>query len=108
MQRMGFSHHPGPLPFVTVRRQDKGNRFVIGENVEIHGEHGCSMPPIAAKIVAIDPWQKSCPDNLLYVYRGRELVGIRLEKPDEPWVKIGETWHKSADVNWPRTSAPKR
>lgn len=93
MRRMGFSYDPGLLPFTTVRRQEWANRLTLGENVEIHGEHGCTMPPMAAKVVSIEACS-TCPAELASVYAGKQLVAIALEQTDEPWRKIGESWHK--------------
>lgn len=95
MRRMGFTHHPGPLPFITVRRQQWANRLQLGENIEIHGEHGCPMPPIAAKVVFIGPHAGPPPADLATVYAGQQLCGIALAETDQPWVKVGESWERA-------------
>lgn len=92
MRRMGFSHHPGPLPFVTIRRQQWANRLTLGENIECHGEHGCDMPPIAAKVVLIGIHWGPPPAHLASVYAGQQLCTIGLAVTDEPWRKVGESW----------------
>lgn len=101
MRRMGFTHHPGALPFVTVRRAQWANRLTIGENIEIHGEHGCDMPPIAAKVVEIIVGEPAHPpEHLASVYRGQGLCSIALTVTDREWIKMGESWlllHPSND-----------
>lgn len=99
---MGFSHHPGALPLLTVRRQQWANRLQLGENIEIHGEHGCDMPPTAAKVCSIRPFYWTGFDRLLYMspaYAGMtDLCVIELSYTDEPWIKVGESWQKVLDA----------
>lgn len=96
---MGFSFHPGPLPFVTIRRQQWANRLTVGENIEIHGEHGCDMPPIAAKVRAMEALDAPLPEHLIPVYRNQPCVRITLTETEEPWRKVGESWQKVLDAH---------
>jgi hypothetical protein len=89
---MGFSLDPGPLPFVTIRRHDWANRLTLGELIEVHGEHGCPMPPTAARVVSIEDHLGPCPSSLATVYAGKRLVAIALEPAPGKWEKVGETW----------------
>jgi len=95
VRRMGFSHHPGLLPFVTIRRGDWANRLTVGENIEIHGEHGCDMPPTAAKVIAVEDYPHPAPPHLAAVYAGKRLCAVSLTVTDDPWRKVGESWLKS-------------
>jgi hypothetical protein len=92
---MGFTHHPGPLPFITLRRQQWANRLTVGELVEIHGEHGCSMPPIAARVSAIEPYDPTRHGGLHIpaIYAGeRHLCAVHFQRPSDEWRKVGESW----------------
>lgn len=91
---MGFTMDPGPLPLMTVRDHKWANRLMIGELIEIHGEHGCTMPSIAAEVKRIEDFKGEVPPALAHVYAGKRLVVIALVKPAVEWVKIGEGWHR--------------
>jgi hypothetical protein len=84
---MGFSVHPGPLPLITVRRQQWECRLTIGELIEIHGEHGCDMPAMPARVVAIRPITHAeaarAGLHVPAVYAGMSnLQAIELQAPD--------------------------
>lgn len=97
MKRMGFTADPGPLPFWTVRRQQWANRTWVDELIEVHGEHGCGMPPTAAKVAAIQPYDEFLARGLPNPYpAGTALVMLKLVEPPDRWVKEGETWRKLA------------
>lgn len=81
-KRMGFTQHPGELPFTTIRRQQWANRTWVGDLIEIHGEHGCDMPPIQCKVVAITDYAGAPPPHLVDVYRGQKLCAIELDHAD--------------------------
>lgn len=81
-KRMGFSVHPGDLPFTTIRRQQWANRVWVGDLVEIHGEHGCEMPPIQCVVTAINDYNGPPPPHLVDVYRGQKLCAIELAAAD--------------------------
>lgn len=91
---MGFSFHPGDLPFVTIRRSDWANRLSLGDLIEIHGEHGCSLEPTAAEVLAVTEYSGMPPAHLADVYRGRKLVLVALGVPADVWRKTGESWEK--------------
>lgn len=95
MKRMGFTFDPGPLPFWTVRRQQWANRTWVDELIEIHGEHGCGMPPTAAQVAGIMPYDDYLGRWLVNPYPpGTALVMIKLVVPAEKWLKRGEDWVK--------------
>jgi len=75
---MGFSHDPGPLPFVTIRDADKWAPRLTNGAIEIIGEHGCKLPLTMARVVKIEP-HNGCPPHLAHVYRGRRLIAVHLE-----------------------------
>lgn len=79
VKRMGYSTHPGPLPFTTIRSSKWANYTWPGEVIEIHGEHGCDMPAMPARVLSIGKHDGPCPAHLVNVYRGKELYGIALE-----------------------------
>lgn len=79
---MGFSRHPGALPFCTIRTAKWVNRVEIGELVQIQGEHGCRMDKTPARVVRIEPHGAPCPPELEHVYRGQELYRIYLDRVD--------------------------
>lgn len=79
MKRMGFSVHPGTLPFATIRSRKWANYTEVGEVIEIHGEHGCDMPSIPARVVSIDEYAGQLPAHLATIYRGKPLHLIGLE-----------------------------
>ena len=75
---MGFSYDPGALPFVTVRRQQWECRLAPGDVIEVHGEHGCTLPAQPAIVVSITPWLEPCPGHLMKAYFGLPLVAVSL------------------------------
>lgn len=77
MRVMGFSHHPGALPFYTVRDAKWALRLTVGEFVHCHGEHGCACGDFPAVVVSIEDWAE-CPPHLLGVYAGRRLCRVGL------------------------------
>lgn len=81
MSTMGFSHHPGALPFVTVRHAKWANRLVDMPVIRITGEHGCDMPRGMARVVSVKSYHGECPQHLLGVYKGAQLVAIELDNP---------------------------
>lgn len=93
MRRMGFSFHPGALPFVTVRDRKWANRLTAGELIEIHGEHGCDMPSIAAKVVHIGTHSGPPPPHLASVYAHKLLCTVVLGPAPPGWRKVGHPVH---------------
>lgn len=90
MRRMGFTHHPGALPFVTVRDRKWANRLTVGELIEVHGEHGCDMPSIAARVVDVH----SIADSTAGIYPpGTPLCAVSLEAAPPGWRKVGHPVH---------------
>jgi hypothetical protein len=81
MTVMGFSHDPGPLPFVTIRDAKWANRLVALPVIRVTGEHGCKMPRGVAKVVSVDPYTEDCPPHLVDKYDGRPLVSVLLDAP---------------------------
>lgn len=81
MTVMGFTHDPGPLPFVTIRDAKWANRLVDLPVIRITGEHGCKMPRGVAKVVSVEPYTEDCPAHLLDRYDGRPLVSVLLDVP---------------------------
>lgn len=80
MAVMGFTHDPGPLPFVTIRDADKWGTRLANGFIEIIGEHGCAMPLQMARVVSIEPYTGPCPEHLAHVYRGRRLIAVHLDR----------------------------
>lgn len=80
MAVMGFSHDPGPLPFVTVRDADKWAPRLANGMIEIQGEHGCTLPLTMCRVARIEPHAGACPPELLNVYSGRRLIKVWLEQ----------------------------
>lgn len=79
---MGFSTHPGPLPFVTVRDADKWAPRLANGQIEILGENGVDMPLQMARVAKIEPFVGACPAELLHVYHGKKLIRVYLEALD--------------------------
>lgn len=82
MAVMGFSFDPGPLPFVTVREANKWGPRLTNGQIEIIGEHGCTMPLQMVRVAKIEPFVGACPAHLLPVYHGRKLISVHLEALD--------------------------
>lgn len=98
---MGFTHHPGALPFATIRDRKWANRLTLGENIEIHGEHGCTMLPIAAQVTNVVDYKRAPPAHLAPVYAGKPLCVVWLAAPDDEWVKQGESWYLASTLTQP-------
>jgi len=75
---MGFSHDPGPLPFITLRTQKWANRVVPGDYVQIQGEHGCTMPKTPSRVLDVREHYGPVPEHLYNVYRRQKLFEIAL------------------------------
>lgn len=82
MAVMGFSHDPGPLPFVTVRDADKWGPRLTNGAIEIVGEHGVKMEQRMVRVAKIEPHVGACPPDLLTVYHGKRLIRVHLEALD--------------------------
>lgn len=83
MASMGFSHHPGPLPFVTIRDAKWANRLTNLGPLRIHGEHGCDMPRQIALVAKVAPYTGSRSLIGLIYPDGRPLVAVHLEQPTQ-------------------------
>lgn len=82
MRVMGFTHHPGALPFVTIRHDKWANRLVdLPQLIECKGEHGCLMGTVIAKVVRVEWFTGECPAHLAGVYKGQRLCQIWMEEP---------------------------
>lgn len=83
---MGFSQHPGPLPFVTVRDRDKWAGRLAAGHIEIHGEHGVDMPMQMVRVRSIESiTHEEAAARALHVpgvYRGKHLIAVHLEALD--------------------------
>lgn len=82
MSSMGFSRDPGPLPFVTIRRDTWANRLAdLPRHIRIHGEHGCDMPRGIAIATKVEPYAGDIPSHLVGVYTGIPLFAVHLDAP---------------------------
>lgn len=85
MACMGFSKHPGPLPFVTVRDADKWAPRLTNGQIEIRGE-GCDLPQQMVRVAKFEPITETmCHVNgyhLPEVYTGCPLIAVHLEALD--------------------------
>lgn len=83
MQVMGFAHHPGPLPFTTIRDAKWANRLVdLPQFIECKGEHGnIAMGSVVGRAVSVEPYSGECPAHLANVYKGKRLCLIHMELP---------------------------
>lgn len=77
MAVMGFSRHPGPLPFSTVRERDKWGPRLTNGMIEIRGE-GCDLPQQMCRVVKIED-EPNCPPELASLYQGKPLIRVHLE-----------------------------
>lgn len=82
MAVMGFTHDPGPLPFVTIRDAVKWAPRLAAGHIEIIGEHGCTMPLQMVRVAKIEEHDGVCPPELLPVYAGKRLIKVYLEALD--------------------------
>lgn len=83
MAVMGFSVHPGPLPFMTVRDAEKWLPRLTNGQVEIRGE-GIDLPHQMVSVAGLTyPFTADeARRRGLYVppvYAGRKLVLVKLE-----------------------------
>lgn len=78
---MGFTHDPGPLPFVTIRDAKWANRLVeLPQLIECIPEHGNpTMRMQVARAVRVEPYTGECPAHLAGVYKGKQLCAVHLE-----------------------------
>lgn len=83
---MGFSKHPGPMPFRTVRDADKWLPRLTNGQIEIRGE-GCDLPQqmvrVAGMVYPVSAEEAELAG--LYVppvYAGKRLVIVHLEAID--------------------------
>lgn len=74
---MGFSRHPGPLPFSTVRERDKWGPRLTNGFIEIRGE-GCDLEQQMCRVVKIED-EPECPADLAHIYKGKALIRVWLE-----------------------------
>jgi hypothetical protein len=60
MRVMGFAHHPGALPFTTIRDAKWANRLVeLPQLIECKGEHGnAAMGSVTARCVSVEPYTR--------------------------------------------------
>lgn len=80
MAVMGFSHDPGPLPFVTVRPRDKwGPRLAGHDIVELQVDRGGFTLPLRARLVKIEDYTGPIPGHLAGIYSGVPLIAVHLE-----------------------------
>lgn len=79
---MGFSRHPGPLPFFTVRDANKWGPRLTNGQIEIRGENGVDLHQQMVKVAKIEPHVGACPAELLGVYHGKKLIRVHLEALD--------------------------
>lgn len=84
---MGFSVHPGPLPFVTVRDCDKWLPRLANGQIEIRGEDGLQLEQRMVRVAGITyPFtHDEARRRGLYipdVYAGRRLILVHLEALD--------------------------
>lgn len=83
MAVMGFSHDPGPLPFVTVRPRDKwGPRLAGHDQVEIQVDRGTFTLPARARVAKIEDYTGPVPAHLASLYQGKPLIAVHLEALD--------------------------
>lgn len=81
MRVMGFTHDPGPLPFITIRHDKWANRLVeLPQLIECIPEHGnATMRRLVARAVSVVSYSGPCPAHLANVYKGQRLVAITME-----------------------------
>lgn len=80
---MGFTHDPGPLPFVTIRDRDKWAPRLAGhEIVEMQADRPGLTIPARAKVVKVEDYTGELPMHLAGIYRGRKLIAVHLEALD--------------------------
>ena len=72
---MGFSLHPGELPFTTVRDAKWANRLEGHDWCVIKGEHGCTLEPAVVVVESV------CRLNMEAIRVLREVTGNPLPTP---------------------------
>lgn len=77
MAVLGFRHHPGPLPFSTVREKDKWGPRLTNGMIEIRGE-GCELAQQMCRVVKIEA-EPLCPLELQSLYGNKPLIRVYLE-----------------------------
>lgn len=83
MAVMGFSHDPGPLPFISVRPRDKwGPRLVGMAAIDLQVDRGQFTLPPRARIAKIEDYTGPIPGHLATLYKGKPLIAIHLEALD--------------------------
>lgn len=92
MAVMGFTVHPGPLPFCTIRDADKWEGRLANGQIEIVGEHGCTMPQQMVRVVDIDPYDERfhgpLPGHLAALYKGRRLIAVWMDALTSPQEEV--------------------
>lgn len=79
---MGFTVHPGPLPFCTIRDANKWEPRLTNGQIEIIGENGCDLPMQMCRVVEVEPYDASFHGPLpghLSCYAGKRLVAVWLD-----------------------------
>jgi hypothetical protein len=79
MAVMGFTHDPGPLPFITVRDADKWGPRLTNGQIEIRSEGAFPMEQRMVRVAKVEPYVGACPAELLHVYHGKRLIRVHLE-----------------------------
>jgi hypothetical protein len=83
MAILGFSVHPGPLPFMTIRDAAKWESRLTNANIEIIGENGCKLPLQMVKIVSVEPYEERIhgpiPAHIRGHYFGKRLIAVWLD-----------------------------
>lgn len=80
---MGFSHDPGPLPFITVRPRDKWGPRVVGQAmIELQCDRGGFEVAPRARIVKVEDYTGPVPGHLSTLYKGLPLIAIHLAPYD--------------------------
>lgn len=79
---MGFSTHPGPLPFRTVRDAVKWAPRLAAGTIDICGE-GCDLPQQLVRVVGMEPITadeaRAAGLHVPAIYKGRRLIVVHLE-----------------------------
>ena len=80
MAVLGFSVHPGPLPFVTIRERDKWAPRLTNGQIEIRGEGPCDMPQQMVRVVKVEAYDGEPPAHVAALYKGKQLIAVHLEE----------------------------
>lgn len=80
---MGFSVHPGPLPFFTIRDKAKWEPRLANGMIEILGENGCDLPLQMVRVAEVEDYDPAyhgpLPAHLQGIYAGRKLIAVWLD-----------------------------